>query len=323
MKKVRLAVHLSQYDDETSELCHWHIPQTHFLEEWGDARAYDGTVTIQQPLITPLYNGKSVCELLAAFTDNPDRRGYDIVRQYWLTEGRGALLAGASAAGRRARPRRSSGAPAPTQGGGTTAAPNTPDAPATAATSTAATASTAAAATPDAAFERAWRRALNDGFVANSARKPAGGGGGSRAARGRRSRRGDATAGPGAGPARRARGRVRDRLPHRPDHLRRALRQQRLVAGAAQALDEADVGQRRHHQPGHGRGARRRHRARRRARRRRAAPRQPPHRQGRRDRRGDRAAHVPRARAPRQGEQDARGDGRPRLHPAGPARRRR
>src|SRR5829696_6614816 len=147
MKKVRLAVHLSPYDDETSELCHWHVPQTHFLEEWGDARAYDGTVTIQQPLITPLYNGKSACELLAAFTDNPDRRGYDVVRQYWLTEGRGALLAGASAAG-------ASGAAAP----GASAAN--------------------AAPTPDAGFERAWRRALNDGFVAGSAKKPAGGGAG-------------------------------------------------------------------------------------------------------------------------------------------------
>ncbi|HEX8115985.1 MAG TPA: TAT-variant-translocated molybdopterin oxidoreductase, partial [Pyrinomonadaceae bacterium] len=99
MKKVRLAVHLSPYEDETSELCHWHIPQTHFLEEWGDTRAFDGTVTIQQPLITPLYNGKSAYELLAAFTDSPDRRGYDIVRQYWLTEGRGLLMAGAAAAG--------------------------------------------------------------------------------------------------------------------------------------------------------------------------------------------------------------------------------
>ncbi|HEX8688242.1 MAG TPA: hypothetical protein VF654_17140, partial [Pyrinomonadaceae bacterium] len=93
MKKVRLAVHLSQYDDETSELCHWHIPETHYLEAWGDARAYDGTVTIQQPLITPLYNGKSAYELLAAFTDNPDRRGYDIVRQFWMTEGRAAVMA--------------------------------------------------------------------------------------------------------------------------------------------------------------------------------------------------------------------------------------
>ncbi|MET0645126.1 MAG: TAT-variant-translocated molybdopterin oxidoreductase [Pyrinomonadaceae bacterium] len=176
MKKVRLAVHLSQYDDETSELCQWHIPQTHFLEEWGDTRAYDGTVTIQQPLITALYNGKSVCELLAAFSENPDRRGYDLVRQYWLTEGRGALMAAATAsAASGAATAGATGAtasPTPAPAGGTTptAAP-TPAASTTPTTSTSTT-STTAAATPDAAFERAWRRALNDGFVANSAKKP-------------------------------------------------------------------------------------------------------------------------------------------------------
>jgi molybdopterin-containing oxidoreductase family iron-sulfur binding subunit len=51
--KVPLRIHLSLYDDETSELCNWHLPET-ILETWGDLRAYDGTVTIQQPLIAPL-----------------------------------------------------------------------------------------------------------------------------------------------------------------------------------------------------------------------------------------------------------------------------
>ena len=49
----------SLYEDETSEVCQWHLPETHFLETWGDARAFDGTVTIQQPLIQPLYDGRS------------------------------------------------------------------------------------------------------------------------------------------------------------------------------------------------------------------------------------------------------------------------
>ena len=162
MKKVRLAVHLGQYDDETSELCHWHIPETHYLETWGDARAYDGTVTIQQPLITPLYNGKSAYELLAAFTENPDRRGYDIVRQYWLTQGRGALMSAGTAAASGAAagatqtppPATPVGVATPTQGG--TPAPTS-------------------AATPSPEFERAWRRVLNDGFVPNTARRPRGG----------------------------------------------------------------------------------------------------------------------------------------------------
>jgi anaerobic selenocysteine-containing dehydrogenase len=65
---VKLRVHLGLYEDETAELCHWHIPEAHYLETWSDARAFDGTVTIMQPLIAPLYGGKSAHELLAALT---------------------------------------------------------------------------------------------------------------------------------------------------------------------------------------------------------------------------------------------------------------
>src|SRR4051812_37527011 len=65
MSKVQLRAHLSLYDDETSALCHWQIPEAHFLEAWSDARGQDGTVSIVQPLIAPLYSGRSVHELLA------------------------------------------------------------------------------------------------------------------------------------------------------------------------------------------------------------------------------------------------------------------
>jgi molybdopterin-containing oxidoreductase family iron-sulfur binding subunit len=80
---VKLRAHLSLYDDETSAVCHWHVPEAHFLETWSDARAYDGTASIIQPLIAPLYGGHSAHELLAAFSDSPDRSGYEIVREYW------------------------------------------------------------------------------------------------------------------------------------------------------------------------------------------------------------------------------------------------
>jgi molybdopterin-containing oxidoreductase family iron-sulfur binding subunit len=176
MKKVGTAIHLSLYEDETSELCHWHIPETHYLETWGDTRAFDGTVTIMQPLITPLYSGKSAYELLAAFTDNPDRRGYDIIRDYWLGEGNGDLMAGAKAAtspntqGGATNNNGASGPNAGTTGGASGASSGTTsNAPSGAGSSTKAT------ATPE--FERAWRRALNDGFVSNSARQPRGGAG--------------------------------------------------------------------------------------------------------------------------------------------------
>src|SRR5262245_7712475 len=59
MGKVQTRVHLSLYDDETSELCHWQIPEAHFLEAWSDARAFDGTASIVQPMIAPLYGGRS------------------------------------------------------------------------------------------------------------------------------------------------------------------------------------------------------------------------------------------------------------------------
>ncbi|MCI0485897.1 MAG: TAT-variant-translocated molybdopterin oxidoreductase, partial [Blastocatellia bacterium] len=84
-QKVGLRIHLSLYNDETSELCQWHIPETHYLESWSDARAYDGTASIVQPLIAPLYRGKSAHEVLAAFSSQPERTSYDIVRGYWQT----------------------------------------------------------------------------------------------------------------------------------------------------------------------------------------------------------------------------------------------
>ena len=91
MDKVPLRVHLGLHDDETAERCHWQVPQAHFLESWSDARAVDGTVTILQPLIAPLYpSAKSAHELMAAFSARPERSGYDLVREYWSTQGLGA-----------------------------------------------------------------------------------------------------------------------------------------------------------------------------------------------------------------------------------------
>jgi MoCo/4Fe-4S cofactor protein with predicted Tat translocation signal len=85
LSKVPFRAHLSLYEDETSYFCQWHIPEAHYLEAWSDTRAYDGTVSIQQPLIAPLYNGKSAHEFIAAIAGQPGRTGYDIVRDYWKT----------------------------------------------------------------------------------------------------------------------------------------------------------------------------------------------------------------------------------------------
>jgi MoCo/4Fe-4S cofactor protein with predicted Tat translocation signal len=83
--KVLLRVHLGLYQNETAELCQWHINQAHELEAWGDARAYDGTVSIIQPLIAPLYGGKSALEFVALLSGQTDATGYDLVRAHWST----------------------------------------------------------------------------------------------------------------------------------------------------------------------------------------------------------------------------------------------
>ncbi len=83
---VRLRIHSSLHYDETSEWCQWHVPEAHFLESWSDARAFDGTASIVQPLIAPLYNGKTQHEILAAFSDQPERTSYQIVRQHWRAQ---------------------------------------------------------------------------------------------------------------------------------------------------------------------------------------------------------------------------------------------
>ena len=88
--KVQLRIHFGLYEDETAELCHWHIPEAHYLESWGDARAYDGTVSIVQPLIAPLYDGKSAHELLSVLLGQPGRNGHDIVQDYWKSQEPGA-----------------------------------------------------------------------------------------------------------------------------------------------------------------------------------------------------------------------------------------
>ncbi len=85
LSKIQNSVHLSLYDNETSHACNWHVPRAHFLESWGDARAYDGTICSVQPLIEPLYNGKSVLEFLAVVLDEAPQTGYEIVRRTYQT----------------------------------------------------------------------------------------------------------------------------------------------------------------------------------------------------------------------------------------------
>ncbi|HEY8670708.1 MAG TPA: TAT-variant-translocated molybdopterin oxidoreductase [Terriglobales bacterium] len=87
---IPLRLHLGLYNDETAELCHWHVNEAHYLESWGDTRAYDGTVSIVQPLIAPLYDGKSAHELVGLLMGQPSATAHDVVQAYWKTKHTGA-----------------------------------------------------------------------------------------------------------------------------------------------------------------------------------------------------------------------------------------
>ncbi|HET7748751.1 MAG TPA: TAT-variant-translocated molybdopterin oxidoreductase [Terriglobales bacterium] len=131
-EKVPLRIHHGLYQDETAQFCQWHINAAHYLEAWGDTRAYDGTTSIIQPLIAPLYNGKTDTELMAIFTGQGETKAYDIVRAYWQ------------------RQLQKPAAPAPpARGKGKAAAPP-----------------------PAVDFEGFWRPAVHDGFIAGTALQP-------------------------------------------------------------------------------------------------------------------------------------------------------
>jgi molybdopterin-containing oxidoreductase family iron-sulfur binding subunit len=83
LKRVPMAIQLSQYFDETSAWCQWHVAESHYLETWSDVRAHDGTASIIQPLVAPLYHTHSAHEVVAAFSDKPGLPAYEAVRAYW------------------------------------------------------------------------------------------------------------------------------------------------------------------------------------------------------------------------------------------------
>ena len=84
MGKVKRNVHLGLFYNETAQRSQWHLPLAHYLESWGDARAFDGTASVTQPLIMPLYEGRTAYELLDMLVLEQTARGaYDIVRGQW------------------------------------------------------------------------------------------------------------------------------------------------------------------------------------------------------------------------------------------------
>ena len=171
--KVPLRVHLGSHYDETADICHWHVPEKHYLESWADGRAYDGTMTMTQPLIDPLYDSYSKYELVQlCFKENFDKKDYDIVRAFWQTQNVSApaAVATTAAAANTARPTAAS----PANNASSNNANSAPASGTTAAgrgsqANTAGSAPAATSANAATAFEDRWRKYVHDGFVGNSA----------------------------------------------------------------------------------------------------------------------------------------------------------
>ncbi|HVZ46326.1 MAG TPA: 4Fe-4S dicluster domain-containing protein [Ramlibacter sp.] len=83
LAKVRLTVHAGLYRDETAAACRWHLPLSHIYEQWSDAPAHDGTATLVQPAIAPLYDTRSPHELVALLAADDVRDGMRIVQRQW------------------------------------------------------------------------------------------------------------------------------------------------------------------------------------------------------------------------------------------------
>jgi MoCo/4Fe-4S cofactor protein with predicted Tat translocation signal len=84
LTQVAHTIHLGLYDDETGSRCQWHLPESHYLEAWGDILAADGTPSLIQPVIEPLYpSTASLLEVISLFVDLPPQKSYDIVRNFW------------------------------------------------------------------------------------------------------------------------------------------------------------------------------------------------------------------------------------------------
>ncbi|GHA89705.1 TAT-variant-translocated molybdopterin oxidoreductase [Modicisalibacter luteus] len=85
-RQVPWRLHWGEYYDETGQMSHWHIPACHPLETWADARAYDGTVSLLQPLIQPLHGGKSALQFLAALEQGTEEDARQLLIDYWLDQ---------------------------------------------------------------------------------------------------------------------------------------------------------------------------------------------------------------------------------------------
>lgn len=83
LPKIPTTIHVGVEVDETARACRWHLPEAHWLESWGDVRARNGLASIQQPVLEPLFGGRSVLEVLSLLAGYGLRRPYEQLRQFW------------------------------------------------------------------------------------------------------------------------------------------------------------------------------------------------------------------------------------------------
>ncbi|MEZ5979585.1 MAG: TAT-variant-translocated molybdopterin oxidoreductase [Planctomycetota bacterium] len=81
LERVETTIHLSVHRNETSKACTWHVPAAHYLESWGDALAWDGSYCVAQPLIRPIFGGRSALELVGRLVHGEWRDGQQLVRE--------------------------------------------------------------------------------------------------------------------------------------------------------------------------------------------------------------------------------------------------
>jgi molybdopterin-containing oxidoreductase family iron-sulfur binding subunit len=181
MDKIPLRVHLGRYQDETADHCHWHISDKHYLEGWSDGRSADGTATIVQPLIEPIYDSHNIHEVVQLFfKENYDKKDYDIVKGYWQTTKEITSTAAAApapsppssssetAANGNTNSNSATPAAAPTPAANT----QTPRSAVTAASAPNAPAGNAAPGASTATLEDHWRRVVHNGVIPNTAAAP-------------------------------------------------------------------------------------------------------------------------------------------------------
>jgi Fe-S-cluster-containing dehydrogenase component len=157
MGKVKTTIHSGLYVDETAKLASWHVPMTHFLESWSDGRTWDGTVTIAQPMITPLFNGMSALELVAMIAGDFTAKPMELVK---------ASALAAVAALKPPAPPVEDGTAAPAAAAAPAPAAGAVEAPPAAQDLELETARQALAAFKG-SFD--WRQTVHDGFVAGTA----------------------------------------------------------------------------------------------------------------------------------------------------------